>query len=195
MPSSPNRRRIELPAALYARLEALAERSQMTTAALAAALLAAALDQRQPYREIGEQLRQLVEAGSRQEGELRALRELIGARASHAAQGQGATGPDATAQRLTRAGKEQDYRYFPRYRVARTETLAGPQGAARTGLPFGAILLAGLPPVVGEYLRLTMLSDIAYSDQLREHFREQAAALRRQLEAVQPATPGERSDE
>ena len=44
MPSSPNRRRLEIPTALYARLEGEAQRAQMTAAALATVLLADALD-------------------------------------------------------------------------------------------------------------------------------------------------------
>src|SRR5690242_4283370 len=44
MPTSPNRRRVEIPAALFARLEDRARRDGQTLAGLVATLLSAALD-------------------------------------------------------------------------------------------------------------------------------------------------------
>lgn len=48
MPTSPNRRRVEIPAALYARLEERARRDGQTIAGLVATLLASALDASTP---------------------------------------------------------------------------------------------------------------------------------------------------
>src|SRR5690242_1992082 len=86
MPSSPNRRRLEIPTSLYARLEEEAQRRQMTAASLATVLLAGALDRAgqgsgqgdgEAIGEVRDALRQLLEGAARQAAELRAQRELL----------------------------------------------------------------------------------------------------------------------
>ena len=91
MPSSANRHRIEIPTALFERLEGRARGVGMTVAALAAALLADALDgvdqapARAPrpaedqFQDLREGIARLVELDARQLQELRALREEVGA--------------------------------------------------------------------------------------------------------------------
>lgn len=85
MPSSPNRRRVEIPLALHDRLERRAQRDGLTTSALATALLTGALDregspepqQAEQLQEIGDAVRRLLASDKEQVQELRAVRRQV----------------------------------------------------------------------------------------------------------------------
>lgn len=193
MPSSANRHRLEIPTALYARLEDESQRRQVTAAALATALLTDALDSADRERggagEMKEMLRQLLDGSARQTAELRALRrELVRGRPQlrTAQLARGATATDAAT-----ALESQDW----------AELRVAGQGAHGEKQVFGdALAGAALPPAATEYLRLLLVGDLTQSADLREAYLRRAEALRAQL-AMSPsadssgADDGERRDD
>jgi hypothetical protein len=181
MPSSSNRHRLEIPTALYGRLEGEAQRRQMTAAALATVLLAEALDRAGRERgahegevigEVRDALKQLLEGDARQAAELRALREELGRTLPQVRQIEMTRSPVSRVAELARTFDSQDW----------TELRVTGQGAHRQVKPFQDLLQgSSLPPAMVEYLRLLMISDLAQSPELRAEYLRQAQALRDQM--------------
>jgi hypothetical protein len=181
MPSSPNRHRLEIPTALYARLEGEAQRRQMTAAALATVLLSDALDRAGQERggreggvlgEVRDALRQLLEGDARQVAELRALREELG-RALPPVQPAGpARSAAARVAEVAQTFKPQDW----------TELRVTGQAPRQPVKPFKDLLEgSGLPPAMLEYMHLLLVSDLARLPELRAEYLRQAQALHDQM--------------
>jgi hypothetical protein len=187
MPSSPNRRRLEIPTALYARLEEAARGRQMTAAGLATLLLADALGRVEAAGGEGEGealaairrgVDELLAAGARQADELGALRREVALVLPHLVSAAPVTAPLAPATQGARRGE------FEEWAELRVGEQGGPAGRRAFQLLAFEEVRADLPPIVQEYLRLLLIGEMAQSPDLRAAYRRQARTLRERLEAL-----------
>ncbi len=177
MPSSPNRRRLEIPTALYTRLESEAQCRQVTAAALANTLLVDALGRvERGVNERGavqDALHQLLDGNARQTAELQAIRREL-AQTLPRIQATGLA-PVAPLADLARTFGPQDW----------AELLMTGQGAHGRTKGFEEVLAGSpLPPALREYTRLLLVSALTQSESLRAEYLRQAEALRARLATV-----------
>lgn len=199
MPSSANRHRIEIPTALYDRLVQRAQRDGMTTSALAAALLAAALDEaaipegegqpsdRQQLREVVDLVRHLVDAERERRQEAHAIHRQIAAQLqaidrtlpllTEAHRLAGPLSPPLSPAPLIDFGPPA----APQQTPPATDEARRHRAKALRALDDAMGRLS--PPELGEYLRLLLVLSSTHSPQLKEEYGRQAETLWQRLEA------------